>query len=156
MGVIHVPKNIIKFQVYRPALYKTYYMRLTCTSDTTNIGSWWYNPSINKLQYSYTGLGAATWSAGGAMITARQRLAGAGTQNAGLAFGGRGPTGVLSRTEEYNGTSWSVGGALITARCCLGGAGIQNARLAFGGGTPATVSCTEEYTSAVSICTCTL
>jgi hypothetical protein len=144
MGVIHVPKNIIKFQVYRPALYKTYYMRLTCTSDTTNIGSWWYNPSINKLQYSYTGLGAATWSAGGAMITARQRLAGAGTQNAGLVIGGLVSANV-SCTEEYNGTSWSAGGALITARKSLAGAGTQNVGLAFGGTTASLVSCTEEY-----------
>jgi hypothetical protein len=76
-------------------------MRLTCTSDTTNIGSWWYNPSINKLQYSYCG---GVWSAGGALITARSYLAGAGTQNAGLAFGGLNtfPNTVGTCTEEYN------------------------------------------------------
>jgi hypothetical protein len=74
-------------------------MRLTCTSDTTNVASWWYNPSINKLQYSYIGFGTGTWSTGGALITGRYNLAGAGTQSAGLAFGGY-PGG--SCTEEYS------------------------------------------------------
>jgi hypothetical protein len=34
------------------------------------------------------------WATGGSLNTARQGLAGAGTQNAGLAFGGGPPTGV--------------------------------------------------------------
>ena len=74
--------------------------RLTTTADTTNIGSVWYNPSINKLQYSYFDSGS--WSAGGALSSARYALAGAGTQNAGLAFGGCAPSGNVSCTEEYN------------------------------------------------------
>ena len=37
---------------------------------------------------------ANVWVAGGAMITARQALAGAGTQNATLGFGGQTPTTV--------------------------------------------------------------
>jgi hypothetical protein len=40
-----------------------------------------------------------SWSTGGALITARFSLAGAGTQSAGLAFGGGPPQ--LSCTEEY-------------------------------------------------------
>jgi len=92
------------------------------------------------------------WSAGGSLSTARYRLAGAGTQNAGLAFGGATPAST-SCTEEYNGISWSSGGALITARLSLAGAGTQGAGLAFGGqngGFPNTVgACTEEYNSGV-------
>ena len=88
------------------------------------------------------------WSTGGALITARDTLGGAGTQTAGLAFGGYSPSyGRVSCTEEYDGTSWTAGGALITARFLLAGAGTQNAALAFGGLTPATVTCTEEYTA---------
>jgi hypothetical protein len=125
-------------------------MRLTCTSDTTNVGSWWYNPDINRLQYSYCG---GVWSAGGALSTPRYSLAGAGTQNAGLAFGGRlgSPSySCVSCTEEYNGTSWSAGGALSTARYRLAGAGTQSAGLAFGG----YGSCTEEYNNqGIQICT---
>ena len=76
-------------------------MRLTCTSDTINAASWWYNPTINRLQYSYTSFGAATWSTGGALINARISLDGAGTQNAGLAFGGTVAPIRVSCTEEY-------------------------------------------------------
>ncbi len=92
--------------------------------------------------------------AGGALINARFQLAGAGTQNAGLAFGGTPFT--CSCTEEYNGSSWTAGGALITARNSLAGAGTQTAGLAFGGNSPSTVSCTEEYTKASIIAICTL
>ncbi len=51
-----------------------------------------------------------SWSTGGALITGRRCLAGAGSQNAGLAIGGY---AYSQDTEEYGGTSWSVGGALI-------------------------------------------
>jgi hypothetical protein len=72
--------------------------RLTTSADTTNIGSVWYNSTIGRLQYSYIG---AAWSAGDALITARQQLAGVGTQSAGIAFGGSSPS-TVSCTEEYN------------------------------------------------------
>ena len=87
--------------------------------------------------------GLKVWSAGGALSQARYCLAGAGTQNAGLAFGGQ-YGGGQTCTEEYNGSSWSAGGALSTARYSLAGAGTQNAALAFAGSTPG-ATCTEEY-----------
>jgi hypothetical protein len=93
-----------------------------------------------SVEFAYGVAAASAWSAGGALITARGGLAGAGTQNAGLAFGGA--PGV-SCTEEYDGSSWSSGGALIRARFVLAGAGTQNAGLAFGGFI--SLSCTEEY-----------
>ena len=40
------------------------------------------------------------------MNTARQALGGAGTQTAGLGFGGYTST-LVAITEEYNGSSWS-------------------------------------------------
>ena len=86
----------------------------------------------------------ATWSTGNALSTTRYTLAGAGTQTAGLAFGGYISFSARSCTEEYNGTSWTAGGALSTARYELAGAGTQNAGLAFGGGSPYT-NATEEY-----------
>jgi hypothetical protein len=48
------------------------------------------------------------------MGTARDDLAGAGTQTAGLAFGG--DTGTVQATEEYDGSAWTAGGNLNTAR----------------------------------------
>ena len=45
-----------------------------------------------------------SWSTGGALNTGRRALAGAGTQTAGLGFGGYGPDapppGVTGKTEE--------------------------------------------------------
>ena len=85
---------------------------------------------------------AGVWSAGGALATARYGLAGAGTQTAGLSFGGY-VDASSAVTEEYNGTSWSAGGNLATARGGLAGAGTQTAGLSFGGFGPSAV--TEEY-----------
>jgi hypothetical protein len=83
------------------------------------------------------------------MITVRNRLGGAGTQNQALAFGGYPTTGA---TEEYNGTSWSTGVAMIVARFQLAGAGIQSAGLAFGGGqAPTGLTCTEEYNKTAAV-----
>jgi len=93
---------------------------------------------------SYNG---STWSAGGAMTTARCELAGAGASNtAALAFGGR-TTVTVACTESYNGSTWSAGGVMVTARCLLAGAGTNTAALAFGGRlvTPTTVGCTEMW-----------
>jgi hypothetical protein len=64
--------------------------------------------------------------------TARDNLAGAGTQTAGLAFGGILPPNT-GATEEYDGTTWTTTGSLATARNKLAGAGTQTAGLAFGG-----------------------
>jgi hypothetical protein len=77
----------------------------------------------------------AAWASGGNLGTARYLLAGAGTQTAGLAFGGINGTGttLYSATEEYDGSAWTGGGNMGTARRSLAGAGIQTAGLVFGG-----------------------
>jgi hypothetical protein len=127
-------------------------MRLTQTPETGSAGNIWYDPIDNVIKYSYDGFveGSGTWSTGGNMITARGRLAGAGTQNEGLAFGGY-VFGFSNATEEYNGTSWSTGGNLSAAKRYLGGAGSQGAGLAFGGGTPTIQNATEEYNQTAAI-----
>ena len=115
------------------------------SGDAEITGSLSVTANTGNVEFSYEAVGAAAWSSGGSLITARRNLAGAGTQNAGLAFGGSlGGGYYVSCTEEYNGSTWSAGGDLITAREGLGGAGTQNAGLAFGGGA-GTCSCTEEY-----------
>jgi hypothetical protein len=69
-------------------------------------------------------------------------LAGAGTQTAGLAFGGEPTTGA---TEEYDGSTWASNpNSMGTARHYLASAGTQTAALAFGGYPPIT-GATEEY-----------
>ena len=68
----------------------------------------------------------------GDLNTARQRLAGVGTNTASLVFGGLTPS-VTAITESYNGTSWTEVADLNTARASLAGTGTQTAALAFGG-----------------------
>jgi hypothetical protein len=76
----------------------------------------------------------AGWSSGGNMDTARNDLAGAGTQTAALAFGGILVHANTAATEEYDGSTWATSpGSLNTARRSLAGAGTQTAGLAFGG-----------------------
>jgi hypothetical protein len=109
------------------------------------IGDIWYNNVLGVLQNYVTV--AAAWSSGGNLATARRALWGAGTQTAGLAFGGYiGPT-ISAATEEYGGTSWASGGNLSTSRYHLAGTGTQTAGLAFGGMFPTgtKLSNTEEY-----------
>jgi hypothetical protein len=70
------------------------------------------------------------WTGGGNMATARRAFAGAGTQTAGLGFGGF-TTTVVNNTEEYDGSAWTAGGNLGTARYDLAGCGTTNCRFSF-------------------------
>ena len=82
---------------------------------------------------------AGAWASGGNINQARDALGGAGTQTAGLVFGGDAslPGGASAapqnKSEEYDGSSWTEGDNLNTARSSLGGAGTQTAGLGFGG-----------------------
>ena len=81
------------------------------------------------------------------MNTAREALGGVGIQTAALVYGGGDPTGNLSNTEQYDGTSWISVPPMATARRELGGAGIQTSALAFGGVNPpgTNLTATEEW-----------
>ena len=111
------------------------------SEDPTNPveGQIWYNTTTGILK----GLPAITaWASAANMTNGRASLAGAGTQSAGMVFGG---AGVSAKTEEYNGSGFSSGGDMNTARQALGGAGTQTAGLGFGGYTSTLVAITEEY-----------
>jgi hypothetical protein len=105
-------------------------------SDPSNpiVGEIWYNSTTNLLKGQ--GLGAASWATGGSLSTGRYNLAGAGTQTAGLAWGGR-DTPIYNVTEEYNGTSWTGGGNYPKNIASHGGTGSQTAALSVGGLNPA-------------------
>jgi hypothetical protein len=93
------------------------------SSDPSNpqLGQIWYNTTSQTLKGEE--FGAAAWSAGGNLGTARYYLTGedAGTQTAGLAFGGSPGSSpfMTNSTEEYNGSSWTAGGNLGTTRYCF-------------------------------------
>ena len=106
------------------------------TTDPTDLvrGQIWYNSTDKVFKgtvYQYGSSGA--WSSGGSLNTARQRLAGAGTQTTGLAFAGTDDTIKLGSTEEYDGSSWTSSGSIGDDRDSLAGAGTQTAGLAIGG-----------------------
>ena len=82
-----------------------------------------------------------SWTSGGSLNTARRWIGTAGTQTAGLAFGGQIPPSGYSTnvTEEYGGTSWTSGANLNVTRAvnAVGGGinqdGSQTNALAAGG-----------------------
>jgi hypothetical protein len=76
---------------------------------------------------------AGSWSSGGNLNQSRYSIAGAGTQTAGLAFGGYSAPSRRNETEEYNGTAWSEQNNLNMQRNELTGAGSQTSALAAGG-----------------------
>ena len=94
--------------------------------------------------------GPGVWSTGGNLQNGGvYSLAGAGTQTAGLAFGGFNFTvGLLNLTEEYNGAAWGSGGNLSTAKWLLAGAGTQTAGLSISGNVGGSTNVTEEYNGA--------
>ena len=109
-------------------------------------GQVWFNSGTPALKYQALTV-TGTWATGGNLGTARDFLAGAGTQTSGLGFGGYTAPPVVNSnaTEEYNGTSWTAGGNLGTARRSLAGCGLQTVAAAFGGYATATSNATEEY-----------
>ena len=82
------------------------------------------------------------WSVGGNLGTARGGLAAAGSQTAGLCFGGTSSSVV---TEEYDGSAWGSGGDLSTGRSLISGAGTQTAAISPGGYISSASAVTEEY-----------
>ena len=113
------------------------------SADITSEGQVFYNTPGNAFKISTATPSTGVWSTGGNLTTARYQLGGAGTQTAGLGFGGNPPTSGNNATEEYDGSSWTNGGNLGTARRAVEGNGTQTAGLAVGGHPGRTD--TEEY-----------
>ena len=102
-----------------------------------------YNVSTN------TGT-AAAWASATAMNTARNVLAGAGTQTSALMIGGNNPGSTQKgETEQYDGTSWTEKSDLNTARSQGGSGGTTAAAVFFGGDvyptSPRDTGATEEW-----------
>ena len=72
-------------------------------TDPSNLGSGqvWYNTTSNQLKITAVST-SGSWATGGNMGTTRYALAGAGTQTAGLGFGGY-TFNATNATEEYAG-----------------------------------------------------
>ena len=104
---------------------------------TIQLGEVWYNSSAKKLRVGKTA--AAAWASGGNLNTSRDQTGSAGTQTAGLTFGGNttGGTGLPAQisdtSESYDGSAWAEGNDLTTARARIRGVGTQTAAVAIGG-----------------------
>jgi len=98
----------------------------------------------STLEYDGT-----NWTSGGNLNTGRSGASGtAGTQTAGIYFGGYDGTTTTAITELYDGTSWSSGASMSNSRNQAAGSGTKTAALAYAGvPTPGQVA-TEEYTGA--------
>mgnify|MGYP000716288765 CR=1 FL=1 len=103
-------------------------------SDPANpeIGQVWYNDTTNQIKVRTTAV--AAWASGGALNLARRGQGSAGTQTAGLAFGGTPPPNGNNVSEEYDGSSWTSAPNLNKARNgCATSIGTQTAALIHGG-----------------------
>ena len=110
-------------------------------------GQIWYNTTKGTLRGVPI---LEAFSSGGNLITGRQGVGGAGTQDAGLAISGRTyPSPYVTNTEEYDGSGWATGGAVSTARIYAATSknGTQTACFIASGTTPSppVTSTTEEY-----------
>jgi hypothetical protein len=97
-------------------------------------GQVWYNSTSNVVK----GQGATTvgaWATGGNMNTGREQVAGSGTKDASLAFGGY-VTANVGNTESYNGASWTEVNDLNSATRSIGSFGSQTSAIAAGGNPP--------------------
>ena len=97
-------------------------------------GEIWYNTTTQTLKLAPK---VGAFSSGGSINTARSQLAGAGTQTAGVIWGGT--PGTISsntsgnKTEEYDGTSWTNGNDKSNKKRQQSGFGILTAAVDFGG-----------------------
>ena len=103
-------------------------------------GQVWYN-STDQVMKGFTDNPAGSWSTGGALNTGRSFVGDAGTQTAGLIFGGTpGNPTIYANTESYNGTSWTELNDLPATNSSLAGAGTQTSAIAAGGNPPVTAN----------------
>ena len=105
---------------------------LAANPDPGTAGDVWYDSAAYALKGF---VGRAAWSAGSAMSTGRNNIAGTGTQTAAIGAGGyfEPPATFYASTEEYNGSGWAAGGDLNTGRFGAALSGSQTATVCFGG-----------------------
>jgi hypothetical protein len=102
------------------------------SSDPTDAGAEgqvWYNSTSGAFK---TVLVTGAWSSGAPLAQPRARNQGAGTQTAGLTFGGKNGS-VYNNTEEYNGSGWTTGGTLPSTVFDHAGDGVQTSAFSAGG-----------------------
>lgn len=95
-----------------------------------------FSSATEEFNFGTTTITPAAWSSGGALPSAKNRMASSGTQTATLSSGGYNAADtVVNTSEEYDGSAWTAGGNLNTGRGYfnIGEVGTQTAGIAFGG-----------------------
>jgi len=116
------------------------------SSDPSNPtqGQVWYNTTSAALK-GYASIPAGAWSAGGNLTSPKQYAGAAGTQTAGLSFGGS-PSPYKVTTQTYDGTSWTEVNDLSTGRQSFQSWGTQTSAVAASGyADPGRTDATEIY-----------
>ena len=117
---------------------------LAADPDPGTAGDVWYDSATYELK---SFIAQSAWASVSPLIVATVSFDGAGTQTAGVVFGGSAP-GNTGATYEFDGTNWATGGTMNTVRSSLSGTknGSQTATLAISGynGT-ANVAVVESY-----------
>jgi len=117
----------------------------TNLSDEGAEGQIWFNTTDNAFK---SVVSSSAWVSSVPLPETSSNGGAAGTQTAGLYFGGRSSGAQRNTTSEYNGLGYSSGGAMGTGRCLLGGGGTQTAALASTGkveSPPSLPTQSEEY-----------
>ena len=102
------------------------------SSDPSNEteGQVWYNSSSGTFK---AGISVAAWASGGNYPTSNYGLQGAGSQTAGLAWGGDAAGATTNTTAKYDGSSWTTSGNYPYSGWRIGGDGTQTAAIGSGG-----------------------
>ena len=104
-------------------------------TQTSNLIAGGGSPSLVDTSFEYNG---TSWTAGGAMNTARLAGSGFGASNTAAVVAGGNEPSIGGKTETYNGTSFTEANDLNTARGeVFGGGGTSTAGVVFGGANPA-------------------
>jgi hypothetical protein len=112
---------------------------------SASAGTVWFNTTSGVLKVFRLVTG---WSTVNSLLTGVYAGSGAGTESAGLSFGGKtAASAQVTETEEWDGTSWTADdGNLASAVRDQGGFGIQTAAVSFGGYNGSSrLSTSEEY-----------
>ena len=106
-------------------------------------GDVWYDSATFQLK---SFIAQSAWASVAPLIVATDSFDGAGTQAAGVVFGGSAP-GDTGATYEFDGSSWATSGSMNTARSSLSGTknGSQTATLAISGYTTTNLAVVESY-----------
>jgi len=113
-------------------------------------------PAVSNIARDATNhYDGSSWSAGGTLPAVNYRAGAAGTQTAGLTFGGYPNT---TNTFAYDGTTWTAKPALALARNNIGSGGVSSTTTAaIGAGGydpgPGSTSATEEFTASTNVIT---